>query len=123
MKANELRIGNFVFTDNIELLEVSAGDLVVMDNFPDDYKPIPITEEWLVKFGFIESEPTECGIRYFSMEVNFAKIFHILIYKNLKIDFTIDCEEFYKVLTEIKYVHQLQNLYFALTREELQLKQ
>ena len=79
-----------------------------------DLKPIPLTEEWLVRFGFFinhwESERIEetvyqhQGITIFYSDIVDAWVFP-------------DIEN-----VEIKYVHQLQNLYFALTGSELEIK-
>lgn len=83
----------------------------------DDFErlePIPLTEEWLFKFGFKFDG-------------------HCSWWKNELIELTIDTgEDEYSVfnnngdyitLKGIKYVHSLQNLYFALTGEELEIKQ
>ena len=61
MKANELRIGNLVNTTDNKLTGVT--DIIVDKDFKDSYfwcygyneddvKPIPLTEKWLLKFGF-----------------------------------------------------------------------
>jgi hypothetical protein len=65
MEAKDLRIGNLVnykIVDKLdsrkEWYEVSKIDiddlrvLQVKDEMNQDYKPIPLTEEWLLKFGF-----------------------------------------------------------------------
>jgi hypothetical protein len=75
---------------------------------------IPLTEEWLFRFGFIYK-----GI-YYNFPLN--DIFKLEQYKLNNAYWlrhhseSLDC-------VKIKYVHQLQNLYFALTNEELKLKQ
>ena len=106
MKASELRIGNYVyFEDTLLKFDFESGW-----NFYY-IKPIPLTEEWLLKFGFKKNLNSndiiyyilagECLLEY-NLTHNFADI-----------DLFID----------IKYVHQLQNLYFALTNEELTYEQ
>ena len=70
------------------------------------YKPIQLTEEWLVKFGFIKRTPTGYYFDMGRMSINLPDF----EYKNIRID------------VKLKYVHQLQNLYFALTGEELTIK-
>jgi hypothetical protein len=57
MKANELRIGNlFKFGVFIRVAKASdIADLEFIDKLDkkhSPYKPIPLTKEWLVKFGF-----------------------------------------------------------------------
>lgn len=120
MTENELRIGNliqWISTGNIDVVI----DIVTFDKRKaninnisiSDCSGIEITEEWLLKFGFVYR-----GI-YYHFPNN--DIFKLEQYKN-KNSFwlrhgseSIDC-------TRINYVHQLQNLYFALTGEELLLK-
>ena len=63
MKANELRIGNFVATEGIDFVEVSKidADFGICYKIPQEFgqfypykevEPIPLTEEWLMRFGF-----------------------------------------------------------------------
>lgn len=72
------------------------------------FDSIPLTEEWLLKFGFKKIE----GTLYFnigSIEIGttaYGKRFYIQIGSE-------------NVTLNIKYVHQLQNLYFCLTGAEL----
>ena len=75
------------------------------------FKPIPITEEWLLKFGFVQSQDIDT---IFGLKLNdFWYINEFQIRNNFNsilLDF------------ELKYVHQLQNLHFALTGTHLKLK-
>ena len=73
------------------------------------HSPIPLTEEWLLKFGFVP-EKMEDG--FLSYRLKFVDI------SMPYFEFTYDygTESF-----EVKYVHQLQNLFFALTGTELTL--
>lgn len=68
MKANELRIGNFVrysgfgVQETLEPMIISFSDIGVLQrNEPasDLYSPIKLTEELLLKFGWIWNE--ECN--------------------------------------------------------------
>ena len=123
MKANELRIGNYLAASDGILCEVIAIELdgyktkpvnpiqsIPVFQIGDIIKPrlpIPLTEEWLIKFGFESS----CDDGY-SCDWDYKKI-------------TIcEQESFIEDTTgvEIKHVHQLQNLYFALTGEELEIQ-
>jgi len=72
-------------------------------------EPIPLTEEWLIKFGF-ERESGESYWVISELEIqSVPKIGggEMLMMPNAR------------YAKEIKYLHQLQNLYFALTGEEL----
>ena len=127
MKASELRIGNLVFfISKYEFFEVtdisSYNNTLSSEEYCRDlseFQPIPLTEEWLVKFGFEKDDNgSEIESDYFQWyEMDFPLI-GLLVQS--------DCKEY--VFDEnsdtlrIKYVHQLQNLYFALTGEELTLK-
>lgn len=142
MDANELRIGNYILLDNkeywpeaanipmiikslteIESLKagkwtysVSLDHLYKEENtYYDSYsqfikflKPIPLTEEWLLNLGCIKT----------------GDVFHLddyILLKKKTIELCIYIDGFY-VLSEIEYVHQLQNLYFALKGKELCIK-
>ena len=106
MKANELRIGNWFI--EYEEPQQFDGDFYHLS----DIKPIPLTREWLLKFGF-----TQINNR-FTLE-NFR--FHIE--KPCNYHGFLFCENHIVITDKIKHVHQLQNLYFALTGEELTIKQ
>ena len=124
INAKELRIGNLVeskitdeFDDRNEWWEVSeiyADDihwLSKVDVKDEDFRPIPLTEEWLLKLGFEKERE-----RYFNT-------FIVLRFINNKVDvFNLGVshdEEYLEFLNSINYVHQLQNLHFALTGSEL----
>ena len=114
MKATELRIGNLVqYHWNNKMKNVSVyPDLIKALQFENSlYEPIPLTEEWLLKFGFefYEGEKTFFNDSY---ERN-----------RVRLNYREDKKIFYwedRNNMELKYVHQLQNLYFALTGEELE---
>lgn len=112
MKANELRIGNYVIQDVEFIRGISSMSLHKFNLDLIKLIPIPLTEEWILKFGFEkkltvwwyfnEKLVIECGILSNKIFVRFR----LNDYESVEI-------------SEIKYVHQLQNLYFALTNEEL----
>jgi hypothetical protein len=102
MKASELRIGNIVrYGANNRVLDAEL--FLQLLKYTTPFEPIPLTEEWLLKFGF-----------EFTNGYGF-KIFGNWLQKE-------DDVYFYNVngnFVQINYVHQLQNLYFVLTGEEL----
>ena len=120
MNANELRLNNFIFDDNGDTTKVFSLSGYGCPEINDDqvsnrYKPIPLTEEWLVKFGFEKDIETKSWSILTSLE---------------KFDYLFEISNKYQhyfqpdfARIDIKYVHQLQNLYFALTGEELTLKE
>ncbi len=126
IQLNELRIKNFVSTpDGIKQIEYFVKDICNFENREawdcGVIKPIPLTEEWLLKFGFRWSIPHQAhykkGFKYvidfYPSHPQFSKQVCFVNYKHRTGDNLI-C---------VQYAHQLQNLYFSLTGEELTLKQ
>lgn len=128
MKANELRIGNYVQRIGypLKVTGIKGGDVWVDGNAVeleyyvyDGINPIPITEEWLVKFGFEVYDVMGDNIFLAFRQIEPFNFNFMLCGVVLKVSFyRLDWEKSF----ECKYVHQLQNLYFALTGEELQIK-
>jgi len=124
IQSNELRQGNKIMFLNevvtFENISQFRDDGVFWINVDEKYfsgksihfKPIPLTEEWLIRFGFFKhnnayvlEKPTE----------------NIMDFKfSIWDDFTYNSSEF---PIEIKHVHTLQNLYWVLCGKELILKQ
>lgn len=119
MKPNELRIGNYIdLGGGRNLWQISEDDILATLNL----NPILLSEEWLKKFGF------EKGGNYFSKQINSWDSTIYIILEDL--DYVIYFEEEnmderhannYVSLCAIKYVHELQNLWFALTKNELNI--
>lgn len=108
INVRELRIGNRVNTPRgIKVITFLNIDSEVSQNI--DSKPIQITEEWLLKFGFekmiVENYPIFILGNFM---IEFYELESLVNYMNTE-------------LINIHYVHQLQNLYFALTQTELTL--
>lgn len=122
MKPSEIRIGNLAMSQDGNVLSCMGitahnhehrgvfwyGDELGFYESIEDMKPIPLTEEWLVKFGFENGE-----LLVFEGYVLFKKFPDII---------TLEIDGNRMPLHGFKYVHQLQNLYFALTGEELTIK-
>jgi hypothetical protein len=107
MKANELRIGNLVYDTkgDVNIINLEAMTYICKESL-NQVKPIPLTDEWLLKFGF-EKDGTWFTKSGFGISID-----------NLKWQMKGYIATFDKCL----YVHQLQNLYFALTGKELTFK-
>jgi len=102
LSANELRIGNYLIDPFYgTIVEVNISILESIHN-GTEYKPIPLTEEILLKCGF-----EKYGI-WFKI-----KDFHVSIGHNIAF------EKWVTSYRTPEYLHQLQNLYFALKQEEL----
>lgn len=144
MKAQELRIGNYVKINNEVWYEFKDKPMQVTgiseykdESFPNSQHtvnlkyfnlsfgqfeefidPIEITDEWLERFGF--------------KMLNFDSYDHdgyIILYLQCGFfKFCLDLSNNFstvegKGLPVIKYVHQLQNLFFAITGHELHVAQ
>ncbi len=133
MKANELRVGNIVFenvkSNNITCVQVSTikeihDESVLLKHGLnpqlDNIEPIKITSEWLINLGF----------EFYG----FDKFQYLIYALSNVIDGTSDFRvtglggKWYAQIddsvcswADLKYVHQLQNLYYAITGNELEL--
>ena len=108
IKARDLRIGNFgidresriciveelSINEEPRILAISGG----LTSLP--VTPIPLTEEWLLKFGF-EKKSHSFVIYPVSIKKQGVAYFYV------------------PTSIHLKYVHQLQNLFHSLTNEEL----
>jgi hypothetical protein len=108
MKANELRIGNFIYNDRNEIFKVNWITEIIESR---QSTAIPLTEEWLLKFGF---EKLSNGW----LRLHICNDWSYLYWDRLAgLELSVNKQGIH--FSHIKYVHQLQNLYFALTGEEL----
>jgi len=102
-----LRLGNLVYDNksqsNITITELNVGDT-------QNFEPIPITSEWLEKLEFqrrLRNKPS-----YTTRNTN-------------KVEFKLDsCDNYHwetsvNRFPKVKYIHQLQNIYFTLTETEI----
>ena len=121
---NELRINNLVYYNNkhneigiiteIKTSLIPKIDYVGINNRIDIYyqtkhiNPIPLTEDWLLKFGFDNKHNKDKFTIITKGKLNYEKG---RTYFN---SWTI-------LEKQPDYVHELQNLYFALTGTELTL--
>jgi hypothetical protein len=130
MKANELRLGNWINAyhndvqvtaingepDNYLALQLHTTPNMVGATHGGMYYPIPLTEEWLLKFGFemkVEGIPAIETIDIWSKDgYRFTKDVRGCWFL---LGYNWNTEHF-------QHVHQLQNLYFALTGTELEIK-
>jgi hypothetical protein len=126
MKTEELRIGNIVYANGVNYKVWSiCGGYIELDSEPLDHhtslvldkiEPIPLTEEWLLKFGFVIGSLKNCYFKAWGKN-GVESIVYEYHYKG-GFEYELGTHTF-KV---IEYVHQLQNLYFALTGNELIIK-
>ncbi len=116
MNVRDLRIGNYLCDPEIgqkhEFI-VSAHDLLEMATEHNEYRAIQLTEEWLLKFGFeyYGGNTSESHYQIIPDDLREFNLNHIH-----------DSNQFFFSDVEIKTIHHLQNLYFALVGEELKVK-
>lgn len=117
MKEAELRIGNWFYSTakgRNEQFEkhhfCSHNDSSVESYYIEECaEPIPLTEEWLERFGIMQNTWFEDGSYMIKEDRGFGWEMYVRnAVKTKRISFAY-----------FKHVHQLQNLYFALTGKEL----
>lgn len=140
MTVNELRIGNYLNTPRadqspfrIDVIEFASKNNIkvgmnvnklphpfneneFIDAHPftwelQDLKPIELTEEILVKCGFEKHSTNPFWFRKKQICISLAESLELISWDM----------QIFKIDLKVKYLHQLQNLYFALTGEELEI--
>jgi len=133
MKPEELRIGNYIeyndiiyFIQDISMFKGQYTSNLFLSSFDSfathynipifDLKPIPLTDNWFIKFGF-DILPV---MNKFYFKIKYKEV--IFGCNNFEMwrhqsENTYNCNG--GANTEIKYVHQLQTLYYSLTGKEL----
>lgn len=119
IKASDLRIGNYVLYEHtiegkliniidwIDLRWISKDHL----EFNKFYKPIPLAEEWLERFGFEKQDNNW-------KRLSICNDWTYLYWERLAgVELSVNKRSC--MLPHINYVNQLQNLYHTLTGEEL----
>lgn len=112
IQSNELRIGNLVYEEAYQGKEMKVIAISLLINPPNSEQfmyPILLTEEWLLRFGYIKG----AGVRWAGKGT-----FDLFEYRN---EFTYKVSDGVELI--IKTVHQLQNLFYALTGDELVIKE
>lgn len=109
----ELRIGNYVMLTDGDIVPIQDGGILAIGQKRFTCYPIRLSFKMMEDLGFKPQEDT--------FDWTLGYVF------NINEEFTIisrnDCFYYINAInTQIKYVHQLQNLYFALTNEELTFK-
>lgn len=128
MKTNELRIGNYVKCDNLlcKVVEIYSEDIYCYDQFGEDLynieyiQPIKLTEEVLAKIGF-KKDGNNYSLVCGDIEVGYyIDKFKQVLYINVSREKRFYKNEFRSY--DVKYLHQLQNAYYCLTNEELEVE-
>ena len=140
IKPKELRIGNYVnafnkdanvVVDTVEEIQRTAdGEFITTDNGWVIVEPIPLTEEWLLKFGFTSQNNNSNWYQLnnadnindesdYLNEIEFC----VSVYQSSYIINQFNTGQMNHLVGKIKYVHELQNLYSTLTGDDLTIKE
>lgn len=116
MESNELRVRNWVYSEETQS-DVQWFEGNFLNTALDSIKPILLTKEWLTKFSYNWKEeksfPQNAYWENKLSAIDFdKKRFYIKRYKANDNHADVNLPE---------YVHELQNLYFALTKKELEI--
>jgi hypothetical protein len=108
MKASDLRIGNLVKQGVVE--SIGSSLIQVSDTIYESevIEPIELTEKLLLKFGFKGTEGY-----YYDLEIGAIEFYYE--------DGILVCDIYNYRNENVKYVHQLQNIFFDLTNKELKI--
>jgi len=89
--------------------------------FSEFLNPISITEEWLLKFGFKEEDGNLVLDEFSTKNEEYLVQFNFeFLYDGEFVRLMDSWEGIF--ITEVKYVHQFQNLYFSLIGEDIEFK-
>lgn len=120
MKVEELRIGN-LYDNNGEPCIVTPWTIQEVFEAERSWcKPIPLTEEWLIKLGFEHYNQLGYNIKNNNFEIDIWFDDNGTI-NDIQLSST-NISGAYPNIKNFQYLHQIQNLYFTLTGEELKLK-
>lgn len=109
MNASELRIGNWVKNLGLDV-KIEGYGIAFCAEGKLVYDPIPLTPEILEKCGFGNGNSEKANV----------DLWNKYWIGDFELDNNKECFD-YEGKVSIKYLHQLQNLYFALTGEELKI--
>ena len=131
MEAKHLMIGNWINPENPTCVVADFHDHERDPFSIVTFEPILLTEKWLLKFGFVSNEnydePTyeievKTGMRDKLILSIQPETLDSRISTGLLIVGEDGMDKWVLPKEPWKYVHQLQNLFFALTGQELILK-
>jgi len=112
MKESELRIGNYVYMDNdvVQITGIVKGGFYFGEkgfaiNLLEWWKPIPLTEDWLIRLCFRSDMPGY----YYNNDSDMVISVEGYVY--------FGSSELY--IREVNYVHELQNLFYAINSVDL----
>lgn len=129
MNANELRIGNLVLSDwgeGPKITKITSGcDIQSIEENIDNWDPIILTEQWLIKCGFRDitegyrATGADSGVWRITSPIRgqYIDLYEQWDRANWKVGGYFLAHFEYPM----KYLHQLQNCIYAITGQELNI--
>ncbi|MCT4321800.1 hypothetical protein [Elizabethkingia anophelis] len=125
MNSKELRIGNLIKDEHgtlSNIVEITDYDRIAVGNNRvvkdlSNCVPIPLTEEWLIKFGFKK------GYNAYYSYLEIWDSLYIIVSKNntIYISESSSISGHQLQVANFEHIHQIQNFYFAIANKELTL--
>jgi hypothetical protein len=132
LKAQDLRVGNWVIENEFPNIYSKIQSIsftgYASSSYNDsinvkDLTPIPITEDILLKFGFEKTD--DFGDQIYYALINRGNRHYYICFDHDDISFGLSvfnqCTSLIYDSDSLQNLHQLQNLYFALTKKELEI--
>lgn len=133
MEARELRLGNYLdyYGQYVIVLEIKRNENIECGYFNDSIgferklsenhspKPIPLTEDWLLRFGFEKTDFYDDVEACYILVCSDASDIYVTFNEGV-FSYGLGYQDFNK---EMPYVHTFQNYFYALNDFELSLKQ
>jgi len=133
IKENDVRLGNWVEVfltkepmkiDWLAMKHLSDGNVqaAFYDNRPV-YVPIPLTKDILLKCGFEDYENLDNDYTVYGNHGDDSDFFLEVDWRRVESGYSpmIKSVEYETIGSNIIYLHQLQNIYYALTNKELSI--
>lgn len=131
IEVTNIRIGNtirlYANYEDYEDITVTLQDLTLINTKQGHFEPTPITEEWLLKFGFEKTYEPDSPEWRISLGLGSGQELFLEYPEREYIDIGVKRTNPHKktedfcYFKDIRYVHQLQNLFNSLTGKELNL--
>lgn len=128
LKANEVRIGNWVNGPVSGYKEVTAKDIFLWESVK--WEPIPLSPEVLEACGFVPFRTNNEMTLELANDLE-SNALNLTCYDKTATEIRVWVEasqrddnynpQFTSLLTPLLHLHQLQNLYYSLTGSELQV--
>lgn len=121
----DLRIGNFTKQGRVTHLPmgISHSEWQIGCDWSHfkEVEPIEISDSWLLKFGFVKSKDKSDVNTYDELDYTHRDLKGFYYYLNGKAMTACNswCDAETEIPREIKYVHELQNIFYYMTGKEL----